>query len=294
MKAMPDMPDREKMEQLLRHLRQAAQSGQQPDMESLKQLLSGLSGDPSHQFAMLDILEQALAPDEAGLRALLGKTRESLLEQSGGEIRAGINLATEVNARATTPEEMSALRSLYRNEILGFSTPQDCFRSILSSRGPGALKAAIEFLRAGCGADLASAEPSRDPVALRRILLDLQCVQVLNTVLDTMDGLVARMAKQFGLTLQRDGEAMTGKILSYTERNSVQPDEFAAFEKECGIHPLLARMDFARELLGVFRKLSSRLFELEDDRLRLIESAESHLDGIIAEENAEEGEEECA
>ncbi len=288
MKTMPDMPDREKMEQLMRHLRQAAQSGQQPSMESLKQMLSELSGDPSHQFAMLDILEQALAPDEKGLRALFGKTRETLLQQSGGEIRAGINLATEVNARATTPEEMNALRSLYRSEILGFSTPQDCFRSILSSRGPGALKAAIEFLRAGCGADLASATPSRDPVALRRIMLDLQCVQVLNTVLDTMDGLSARMLKQYGLTLKRDGEAMTGKILNYTERNSVQADEFAAFEKECGIESLLARMDFARELLGIFRKLSSRLFELEDDRLRLIEAAEEHLDGIISEENADE------
>ncbi len=296
MKTLPDMPDREQLEQLLRHLRQAAQSGQQPDVETLKQFLSELSGDPSHQFAVLDILEQALAPDEEGLRTLLGKTREQLMETSGGEIRAGINLATEVNARATTPEEMSALRSLYRSEVLGFTTPQDCFRSILSSRGPGALKAAIEFLRAGCGADLASVEPSRDAVALRRILLDLQCVQVLNTVLEIMDGLGARMLQQYGLTLLRDGESMTGTILGYTERNSVRPDDFAAFERECGIHPLLARMDFARELLGVFRKLSSRLFALEDDRLRLISAAEEHLDGIITEENEsmDEEEEDCA
>ncbi len=296
MKTLPDMPDRERLEQLLRHLRQATQAGQQPDVETLKQFLAELSGDPSHQFAVLDILEQALAPDEEGLRSLLGKTREQLMERAGGEIRAGINLATEVNARATTPEEMRALRSLYRNEILGFTTPQDCFRSILSARGPGALKAAIEFLRAGCGADLASVEPSRDAVALRRILLDLQCVQVLNTVLEIMDGLGERMLRQYGLTLLRDGEAMTGTILSYTERNSVRPEDFRAFETECGIRQLLARMDFARELLGVFRKLSSRLFTLEDDRLRLISAAEEHLDGIIAEENesAEEDEEDCA
>ncbi len=292
MRTLPDMPDRQKLEQLMRHLRQAAQSGNLPDAGGLRDLLAGLSKDPSHQFAMLDILEQALGPEEEGLRTLLTRTRESLLQERGSEIRAGINLASEVNARATTPEEMNALRGLYRSEILGFTSPQDCFRSILASRGAGALKAAIEFLRAGCGADLASEAPSRDPVALRRVLGDLQCVQVLQTVLETLEALSVRMGREFGLKLLMDGEAMTGQVLGFTEKSGVYPDELAAFEKACGIDPLLARMDFARELLGIFRKLSPRLFELEDDRLRLIEAAEEHLDGIISEENAEEDEEE--
>ncbi len=245
---------------------------------------------------MLDILEQALGSDEAELRSLFSVTRDNLLEESGGEIRAGINLASEVNARATTPDDMAALRNLYRNEILGFTSPQDCFRSVLASRGPGALASAIEFLRAGCGVDLACDEPSRDPVALRRILTDLQCVQVLQTVLDTMEALGSRMMRQFGIKTLLDGETMTGKIVSFTEKSHVKPEELSTFEKECGINPLLARMDFARELLGIFRKLSSRLFDLEDDRLRLIEAAEEHLDGIISEENDSEddGEDENA
>ncbi len=292
MKAMPDMPGKEELEKLLRNLRQ---SGQEGSPVELKEQLAKLSGDPSHQFAMHDVLEQMLGAEETSLRSLLTATRESLLADRGAEIRAGINLATEVNARATTPEEMSDLRNLYRSEILGFTSPQDCFRSILASRGPGALASAIEFLRAGCGADLACDEPSRDPVALRRILTDLSCVQVLQTVLDTMAGLGARMAKEFGLTLRRDAESMTGTIVSFTEKSHVQADEFAAFETDCGITELLARMDFARELLGIFHKLSPRLFEAEDDRQRLIETAEEHLDGIISEENnGEEDDEEDA
>ncbi len=288
MKAMPDMPGKDKQEELLKNLRQAAREGNLPDLNEFKGQLARLSGDPSHQFAMLDILEQALGSDEAELRSLFSVTRDNLLEESGGEIRAGINLASEVNARATTPDDMAALRNLYRNEILGFTSPQDCFRSVLASRGPGALASAIEFLRAGCGVDLACDEPSRDPVALRRILTDLQCVQVLQTVLDTMEALGSRMMRQFGIKTLLDGETMTGKIVSFTEKSHVKPEELSTFEKECGINPLLARMDFARELLGIFRKLSSRLFDLEDDRLRLIEAAEEHLDGIISEENDSE------
>lgn len=285
LKAMPDMPGKEKVDELLRMLRQAAQEGKLPSPGELKEQLTRLSKDPSHQFAMLDVLEQAIGLDEDEVRSLLSSTRGNLMAERGSDIKAGINLATEVNARATTPEEMSDLRNLYRSEILGFTSPQDCFRSILSSRGPGSLSAAIEFLRAGCGADLSADEPSRDPVALRRILLDLQCVQVLQTVLDSMSSLSSRMFKEFGLTLRQNSEAMTGRIISYTERGSVNENELSQFESDCGIEKLLARMDFARELVGIFRKLSSRLFDLEDDRLRLIEVAEEHLDGIISEEN---------
>ena len=44
-------------------------------------------------------------------------------------------------------------------------------------------------------------------------------------------------------------------------------------------------MDFARELTGLFRKLSPRLFEREGDRQNLIDAAQEHLDDLITEEN---------
>ena len=65
-----------------------------------------------------------------------------LTAEKGAEIRAGINLAEEVNARATTPEEMRELRDMYRSEVVGFTKPQDCFRSLLAARGADGLKAA--------------------------------------------------------------------------------------------------------------------------------------------------------
>lgn len=291
MKAMPDMPGKDEMDKLLRLLRQMHQGGGSLDASQLKNLLSSLSGDPSHQFAMLDILEQALGAGEDELRSLVDSARTSLIKEKGGEIRAGINLASEVNARATTPDEMSALRDLYRSEILGFKSPQDCFRSILASRGAGALDSAIDFLTKGCGTDLTSASPSRDPVELRRIIQDLQCVQVLKTVLDTMDALVSRMGREFGEKLLLNGEALTSRIIDFTEKPSVSALQFAAFESECGIVRLLAKMDFSREMMNIFRKLSPRLFSSEEDRRRLIDSSQEHLDALI-EEEIEHGDEE--
>ncbi|MBQ7650826.1 MAG: type III secretion system gatekeeper subunit SctW [Victivallales bacterium] len=292
MKTLPDMPGEEFTLKLLSMFRQAKSSGSLPSLEEFRQRLSEGSSDPSHQFAMIDVLEQALSDSETELRSLLDAARKSLLTEKGEEIRAGINLASEVNARATSPEEMQELRDMYRSEILGFSTPQQCFRSIMESRGAAGLQSAIDFLTAGCGNDIQSDTPSKSPEELRRIMLDLQCVQVLKTVLDRMDALEGRMNTQFGVQCKLNGEQMTGKIMDFTERSFVMANEIGGMIASCGIEQLLARMDFCRELTDVFRRLSSRLFANEQDRLRLIDAAQEHLDGIVEEEYEQEEEQE--
>ena len=292
MKTMPDMPSKDETDRLLRQLRQMASDNRGADASTLKGMLAKLSGDPSHQFAMLDILDSALASGEEELGKLLNQVRSELLNEKGGEIRAGINLASEVNARSTTPEEMSDLRNLYRSEVLGFKSPQDCFRSLLASRGAGGLDGAIEFLFKGCGVDLGSAAPSRDPVELRRIMQDLQCVQVLKTVLGMMDQLGVRMTKEFGVNMLLGSEAMTSRIADFTEKPFVTGAQIGSFVTECAVMKLLAQMDFTRELMNVFRKLSPRLFASEEDREKLVNSTQEHLDSLIAEEiDSDEGKE---
>ena len=54
---------------------------------------------------------------------------------------------------------------------------------------------------------------------------------------------------------------------------------------------MLAQMDFCREMMGVFRQLSSRLFSSEEDRARLVDATQEHLDGLVSLED-EAGQEE--
>lgn len=285
MAMMPDMPGRDFMAKLLRNLRAATAANQMPDAhEFLKELARG-STDPSHQFAMLDILEQAFDGSEDQLRTLVRQAKAMLAEAKGPEIRAGINLAEEVNARATTPAEMQDLRDMYRGEVIGFTKPQECFRALLSARGPEGIKSAIEFLIAGCGIDLKSAFPSMDRAELGRILTDLGCVQVLQTVMESLEKLVARMGNEFGEKCLLNGEQMTGRVMDFTEQSFVVAAGIAAFIGECGVRKLLAKIDFAQELTILFRKLSSRLFPHEGDRQRLLDATQEHLDSLITEEN---------
>ena len=64
MSMMPDMPGRDFITRLARGLRSAGEAGNLPDPRELTKELSRGSTDPSHQFAMLDILEQAFGAGE--------------------------------------------------------------------------------------------------------------------------------------------------------------------------------------------------------------------------------------
>ena len=193
-----------------------------------------------------------------------------------------------MNARATTPDEMQSLRDLYRSEVVGFTKVQDCFRSLLAARGAGGLSDAIAFLIAGCGKDLASSSPSMEKAELGRILTDLQCVQVLQTVMDKLSQLSARMGVQFGEPCLLNGEQLTGQVLEFTEQAFVSSTTIAHLVGECGMQQLLSQMDFTRELTRIFRQLSPRLFAKEGDRQRMVDAAQEHLDLLITRENEEE------
>lgn len=281
---MPDLPGREFVARMMRYLRAAFANGTPPNAAELMRELSRGSTDPSHQFALLDIMEQACGAGEDEMLALVRQAKVRLAEAKGPEIRVGINLASEINARATTPEEMGGLRDMYRSQVVGFTTPQDCFRALLAQRGAEGLKDAINFLIAGCGTDLKAPAPSLDPAVLGRILTDLQCVQVLQTVLESLAALGLRMGRQFGDPCRLSGEQMAGRVLEFTEQPFVASPAVAAFVGECGMAKLLAQMDFTRELTGLFRKLSPRLFAKEGDRQRLVDAAQEHLDDLVARE----------
>ena len=124
--------------------------------------------------------------------------------------------------------------------------------------------------------------------ALGRILTDLQCVQVLQTVMEKLSQLGARMGEQFGEPCVLDGEQLTGRVVELTEQSFVTSVAIARLVGECGMAKLLAQMDFTRELTRVFRQLSPRLFAKEGDRQRLVDAAQEHLDGLITRENEEE------
>lgn len=290
-KVMPDMPGGPFMERMLRQLRQ---------MEAMKRSLTGDdvlgmlgegSKDASHQFAMLDSLSKALGEDGEAAKAV-DEAKQKLMAEKGAEVRAGINLAEVVNAKAKDAGEMQELRDLYRGVVLGYTTPQECFRSLLAKEGAGRLQEAIGFLVESCSVDLQSASPSRSPEELRRIVLDLQCVSVVATVKDKVELLARRMEREFGEKMNLNAEQFEGRIMDLTERPFADVSDYEALIDDCGIKGPLAKLQFCMEVMGTIRSLSSRLFADEEDRIRLVDAGQRLLDDLVLEQekiDAEEG-----
>ena len=264
-----------------------------PGAEEILSMLEEGSEDPSVLFALLDCLESGLADDESSLRHALQDAKALLEREKGPEMRAGLNVAEEINKRTSSPEEIRDLRDLYRGEVVGFSSPQHCFRSLLASRGAGRLAEALDFLISAAGVDLQSASPSQSAEQLRSIISDLQCVEVIRTVMERLDRLVARLLEQFGERSLLDGEKLTGRVVDLTEQPFVSSAQVGGIMTSCGIRQLLAQMDFAREMLAVFRELSPRLFAEAADRFKLTAAAQELLEETtdrLAEEEEKEAE----
>jgi len=281
MKTLPDMPDQAHLEKLLRQIRSLLAQGGTPG--DLLKLLEGDSDDATEQYAMLDVLENAGGIDE-GSKKLIQAAKQLLQRTKGEEIRAGLNLAQVVNARSADVAELKNLRKLYRNEVLGYRNPQECFRSLLAQRGTEGIKLSLDFLVEACGIDIQSANPSKSKTELARILGDLQCVNTLTAALDRANVLVDKMVRQFGEKSLLDGTGLVGKLIDLTEKAFVDKKEIAALEKATGLGSLLGRLYFMTSLQGIVRQLSSRLFEDESSRTRLVDAVQEHLDDLVAEQ----------
>lgn len=286
---LPDMPSVSQVTELLSSVRQNAGRA---DVSALLARLSALSRDPTVAFAVLDCLKSGLSAEETAARALVDEAVNRLGHDQGRELRAGLNIADEVNRRAGNPADAFGLREMYRGEVLGYTTPQQCFRSLLASVGSGRLTDSVRFLVASLGADIRATTPSTERAELRRITLDLQCVAVLAAVFGQAENLVERMRVRFGESPLLSGDQMTERIVDMTERPFPNPALVSGFIEACGIQGLLSRLDFMTRFIRILRTLSPRLFKDEKDRIDLVGAAQDVLDEIIEKAEDEEEKEE--
>ena len=280
---LSDMPNSDVIARLLRKLRNI---GMTASHQQLMEMLDDASPDVTHQFAMLECLEEALGDEEADapLLTMVKQARQELERTRGPEIRVGINLAEMLDEYGASPDEMQEKRDLYRGEIIGFDTPQTCFKSLLAKQGAEKLSAAIDFLIEACTVDMTSTTPSTQPEELRRIIVDLQSVEVLKTVLERFDKLGQRMTTMYNESPAMDGEAMTGKVLDMTNQNFLNGESIKAFVHSVRLMALAARLDFTRELSALIRSMSLRCFPDIDSRFRMIDSTQEYLDELVAED----------
>src|SRR5262249_27463620 len=114
-------------------------------------------GDVSEQYSAIAFAEEALK-NEGGNQQLLEKitaAKESLMNEAGPAIRAGINIAGDVLSFAKQGlEQVDRLRELYGYAILGRATVADMYKAVMKRYGKTRFGSALEFLLRAAGNDL--------------------------------------------------------------------------------------------------------------------------------------------
>lgn len=279
----PDLPDAGTFARWVRQLQEAPPQNAREWLARLQQFCR----EPALQRVVAEALLQSALCRETCHQRELSEAMAILAGERAVELRAGVNLAEWVKSQTPHPQELQTWRDLYRDEVQGFSTPQACFRSLLAARGAEGMGEAIVFLMKGCGIELHCCQPSLQPEALRRILLDLQCVEVLRSLLERTALLLERMAHLFNESCPLSSCDLVERLLVFAEMPQVSEREMAALMCACQWRKGATRLAFGREWVGVLRRLPMRLFREEAHYEALVLAGRRHLERLVAAE--EEG-----
>ena len=288
-KVFPEMPGDAQIEARLRELRQQVHDNTLVlNADLLLRLVAEMSAGAGVSYAVLQSMKAMLDPGEVALSALIDEALATLMRTSGRQILTEVNIHEAVNKAATTPEDLQKLRDLYKSEVDGFTTPQECYKSLVKERGALRLWESLDFLTESLGQDLQSQLPSRDKEMLGDILTKLKQASILRTVCEELSQLVSRMSKEYGERPVQSPEELTGVLLQMVQSGAATKEAVAAFLDQMGIQGLAARNYCCLAFQGLLRRMSSGAFTKESDRIGFVDASQELMDDMVAE--LEEGE----
>ena len=74
------------------------------------------------------------------------------------------------------------------------------------------------------------------------------------------------------------------EVLPLKDQRWIDPKKITGLADQLGYDDIEAKIYFLRELTSIFRRLPIKIYESDDDRLRLLEALQEALDAAIDEE----------
>lgn len=268
------------------------QFAQSTDEGQESEFFSGLAErfpDSSQQDAAIDFLLQFLESEQLDpeLQDELRSRQQTLRDQHGPQIRAGFNVAQAVDSYSQEGlGESAQLRDFYREQVIGYTQPQDVYNRIMNQFGETRFEQAFEFLMQGLGSELQSSAPSIATEHLKAIVDDMSMVQVTRNLFLSLQTVVDRMQNVFGIRGGGTAQQFLTESLNLKNQRWIDESEIQQMARSAGVQTLEQRIYFLREMRQVIRELPDRAFHDNDDRNRVNDAFQLALDQAIAEEDA--------
>jgi type III secretion protein W len=238
-----------------------------------------------YQFAMRGADER--------VREELADELEELELRSGPEIRAAFNTTTAARAFAPTPESFHHFQKTYADIVLGKPKLSETLKMLLEEHMAGAegerFESGLQAMLSALGAELKATRPSTDVTRLHALVQDIYQLEAMVTVLEECELFSASMLARFGeprvLPLQ-----LLQELVALVNERWIVPQRLRDMAAKFRMKELLARIAFHSNSRKLLRGMPVKVFNDQDSRQALLDTAQTVLDEAISEEEERAGE----
>ncbi|MEJ5301195.1 MAG: type III secretion system gatekeeper subunit SctW [Thermodesulforhabdaceae bacterium] len=278
-KLLPDF-DKDKFQLWLKGIFKNPPRSREDLLESLKEF----SGEVSHQYLALSVLEEFSTGDPA-LRELAEEAKKELDDKEGPSIRAAFNTGQIVETYAERGlDSTENLRDFYRKTVLHYEGATETFKAVLD-RFPGeSLPEAIQYLIRAVGNDLHSRGSSIDKEELRTILNDLYYLETLGHLHGAFETLMKKVQEGFHAVSALGPRELLGQFLALKDNKWLSESNVLSLLQEMGLQDSSTRIYFLQGFINIARSAPLKLFSGDDERNLLISKIQDALDRCIEEE----------
>lgn len=311
-KALGDLDKRDLMRGIKALLKR--QGGSQGYREQARQDFK----EPSHQFAALKGLVQALKKRDEGQQQLIDNLRargapqdqiddavkvrddlrkqiseaetavSSLHEEHGRDIDAALNIGAATNLAADGGlGDHAELREAYKENSADYQDMATTLSDLSERFGDKKLPQAISFMVKALGADINAGGSSIDKSKLATIVGDLQRLETLTTILGNAE-IVASRARLRGAGSSCTGEMLLRQLAPILDSKNARASQFTNMCDEAGLSDHQARINFLTDLKALGDNIPVKAFRSPEARFNVLGSMQEAIDEAIQlEEEAE-------
>ena len=288
---LKQVPDLERNKKLKDFADQIAQMNKSTTAQQLREAARQFSKDTTHQFLALSYTIEQLK-EEGGDEALLSSLNRALTElneESGPEIRAGLNVSqAAAEAAQKGLGEIQDLRDSYRDAVLNFTSISQVYKKITEERGTEKLTASVEFLLKGLSTEVNKDTRSLPKQQLKAIMDDIYQLKLLSSMYYQCDDLMSRLKHNYPATSIEDGQALLQELLRLKENSWHSGQQIQQISDQLKISLPEAKIYFLTGLKDLIRLIPFKSFDSDNQRAELLDSVQQALDAAIDEEPPEE------
>jgi type III secretion protein W len=136
------------------------------------------------------------------------------------------------------------------------------------------------------GADISSPLSSQEPVVLEFVGRNLSVVRSLNSATQVMSRFTSRLGDTHGIKTEVSPAKVLTGLLNLSRQRYINPQSIRDLYGDVAKQNPEVEVLLAQDLLNSVRNLSTDLFDKDDARLRIVQSMEQLIDGLVDAEDA--------